>query len=73
MLKFRHLRVKMRAPKPAMMRRKEPAQIPLLPLALDLVHFLAKMEVQHGTEIERIGNSRSKMRASRMMTRGRRI
>jgi hypothetical protein len=35
------------------MRRREPAQIPLLLLAVDLVHFPAKMEVQQGVEIER--------------------
>jgi hypothetical protein len=77
-LKFRHLRVRVRAPRPVVMRRREPAQIPLLPLAVDLVHFPAKIEVQQGVEIEMIGRSRSskrrrRRRASRMMKRGRRI
>jgi hypothetical protein len=66
--------VRVRAPKPAVMRRREPAlepaQIPLLlPLAVDLVCFPAEIEVQEGAEMDRIGRSRSRSR----MTRGRRI
>jgi hypothetical protein len=75
---FVHLKVRVRAPRPTVMRRREPAQIPLLPLAVDLVHFPAEMEVQQGVEIEMIWRSRSKRRrrrrrASKMMKRGRRI
>jgi hypothetical protein len=77
MLKFRHLRVRVRTPRLGVMRRREPSQIPLLPLAVDLVHFRAKMEVQQGVEIEMIGRSTSRRRrrraASKMMKRGRRI
>jgi hypothetical protein len=78
--KFRLLRVRVRAPRPAVMRRREPAQIPLLPLAADLVHFPAELEVQQGAELERIGRSRNRRRTrrrrrrrtSRMMKSGRR-
>jgi hypothetical protein len=62
-LKFRHLRVKIRALRPAVIRRREPAQIPLLPLAEDLVNFLAKMEVQESAEIKMIGRSKSRSRS----------
>jgi hypothetical protein len=77
MLKFRHLRLRVRALKPAAMRRREPTQILLLPLAVDLVHFPAKIEVQQGADIEIIGRSKSKSKsksmANKMMKRGRRI
>jgi hypothetical protein len=64
--------MRMRASRPIVMRR-EPSQIPLLPLAVDLVHFQTEMEVQQGAEIERIGRRRRRRRASRMMKRRRRI
>jgi hypothetical protein len=58
------------------MRRREPTQIPLLPLAVDLVCFPAEMEVQPGAEIESIGRSTSRRRRrmiKKMMKRRRRI
>jgi len=46
MLKCRHLRVRVRAPRPAVMRRREQvALLPLLPLAMDPVHLLVEMKV----------------------------
>ncbi len=44
MLKCRHLRVKVRAPKAVVMRRRELALLPMLPLAVDLVHLLVEMQ-----------------------------
>ncbi len=44
MLKCRHLRVRVRAPRAAMMRRREAlALLPVLPLAVDPVHLLVEM------------------------------
>jgi hypothetical protein len=43
MLKCRHLRVRVRAPKATVMRRRELALLLVLPLAVDLVHLLVKM------------------------------
>ncbi len=46
MLKCRHLRVRVRAPKATMMRRREAlALLPVLPLAVDPVHLLVEMQV----------------------------
>jgi hypothetical protein len=45
MLKCRHLRVRVRAPRVAVMRRREalPLFPPVLPLAVDPVHLLVEM------------------------------
>jgi hypothetical protein len=45
MLKCRHLRVRVRAPRVVVMRRREalPLLPPVLPLAVDLVHLLVEM------------------------------
>ena len=64
--------MKVRAPRPAVMRRREPAQIPLLPLAANLVHFPTELEVQQGAELERIERSRNKRRTKRRRRRRRR-
>jgi hypothetical protein len=46
MLKCRHLRVRVRAPRAAVMRRREAlALLPVLPLAVDPVHLLVEMQV----------------------------
>jgi hypothetical protein len=58
MLKCKHLRVRVRAPKVAVMRRREAlALLPVLPLAVDLVHLLVEMQVLQGAKIKRIGRS----------------
>jgi len=68
MLKCRHLRVRVRAPRVAMMRRREQlALLPVLPLAVDPVHLLVEMKVLQGAKIKRIG----RMRTRRMRRRGR--
>jgi hypothetical protein len=44
MLKCRHLRVRVKAPRAAVMRRREAlALLPVLPLAVDSVHLLVEM------------------------------
>ncbi len=49
MLKCRHLRVRVRAPRVAVMRRREVlALLPVLPPAVDLVHLLVEMQVLQG-------------------------
>ncbi len=49
MLKCRHLRVRVRAPRAAVMRRREQvALLPVLPLAVDPVHLLVEMKVLQG-------------------------
>ncbi len=45
MLKCRHLRVKVKAPKAAVMRMRELALLPMLPLVMDPVHLLVEMQV----------------------------
>jgi hypothetical protein len=46
MLKCRHVRVRVRAPRAAVMRRREAlALFPVLPLAVDPVHLLVEMQV----------------------------
>ncbi len=46
MLKCKHLRVRVRAPKVAMMRRREAlALLPVLPLVVDHVQLLVEMQV----------------------------
>jgi len=46
MLKCRHLRVRVRAPKATVMRRREAlALLPVLPLVVDHVQLLVKMQV----------------------------
>ncbi len=54
MLKCTHLKVRMRAPKAAVMRRREVlALLPVLPLAVDPVHLLVEMQVLQGDDEER--------------------
>ncbi len=61
MLKCRHLRVRVRAPKAAVMRRREAlALLPVLPLVVDPVHLLVKMQVLLGAKIKRIGRGRGR-------------
>ncbi len=72
MLKCRHLRVKVKAPRAAMMRRREAlALLPVLPLAVDPVHLLVEMQVLQGAKIKRIGRRRRRGRGT--MKRGRRM
>jgi hypothetical protein len=70
MLKCRHLRVKVKAPKAAVMRMRELALLLVLPLAMDPVHLLIEMHVLQGAEIKRIGRRR---RGKGTMKRGRRM
>jgi hypothetical protein len=72
MLKCRHLRVKVKAPKAAVMRMRELALLPVLPLAMDPVHLLVEMQVLQGAEIKRIGRRRRR-RGKGTMKRGRRM
>jgi hypothetical protein len=76
MLKCKHLRVRVRAPRAAMMRRREQvALFPVLPLAVDPVHLLVEMKVLHGAKIKRIGRRRRRRRrrGRGTMKRGRRM
>jgi len=76
MLKCRHLRVRVRSPRATMMKRRELALLPVLPLAMDLVHLLVEMQVLQGAEIKRIGRrtrTRTRTRGRRTMKRGRRM
>jgi hypothetical protein len=62
MLKCRHLRVRVRAPRAAVMRRREAlALFPVLPLAVDPVQLLVEMQVLQGAKIKRIGRRRRRM------------
>jgi hypothetical protein len=71
MLKCRHLRVRVRAPRAAMMRRKEALVVfPVLPLAVDPVQLLVEMQVLQGAKIKRIGRRR---RGKGTMMKGRRM
>jgi hypothetical protein len=73
MLKCRHLRVRVRAPRAAVMRRREAlALLPVLLLAVDPVHLLVEMQVLQGAKIKRIGR-RMRRRGRGTMTRGRRM
>jgi hypothetical protein len=76
MLKCRHLRVRVRAPRAAVMRRKEQLALllPVLPLAVDLVHLLVEMKVLQGAKIKRIGRRRRRTTRGRgTMKKGRRM
>jgi hypothetical protein len=71
MLKCRHLRVRLRAPKVLVMRSREvPALLPVLPLVVDPVHLLVEMQVLQGAKIKRIGR-RTRTRGKGTMKRGR--
>jgi hypothetical protein len=71
MLKCRHLRVRVRAPRATVMRRREAlALFPVLPLAVDPVQLLVEMQVLQGAKIKRIGKRR---RGRGTMMRGRRM
>jgi hypothetical protein len=75
MLKCRHLRVRVRAPRAVVMRRREAlALLPVLPLAVDPVHLLVEMQVLQGAKIKRIGRrTRTRRRGRGTMKRGRRM
>jgi hypothetical protein len=77
MLKCRHLRVRGRAPRATMMRRKKAlALLLVLPLAVDPVHLLIEMRVLQGAKVKRIGRRRRRRRRRRgmgTMTRRRRM
>jgi hypothetical protein len=69
MLKCRHLRVRMRAPRAALMRRREVlALLPMLPLAVDPVHLLVKMQVLQGARIGRRRRGKGTMKRGRRMS-----
>jgi hypothetical protein len=69
MLKFRHLRVRVRAPRAIVMRRKEAlALLPVLPLVVDLVHLLVKMQVLQGAMGRRRRRGRGTMKRGRRMS-----
>jgi len=70
MLKCRHMRVRVRAPRAAVMRRREALALFLvLPLVVDPVQLLVEMQVLQGAKIKRIGRRRGRG----TMTRGRRM
>ncbi len=70
MLKCRHLRVRVRAPRAVVMRRREAlALLPVLPLAVDPVHLLVEMQVLQGARIGR----RRRRRGRGTMKKGRRM
>jgi hypothetical protein len=71
MLKCRHLRVKVKAPKVTVMRMKELALLPVLPLAMDPIHLLVEMQVLQGAEIKKIGKRRRRGRGTKK--KGRRM
>jgi hypothetical protein len=78
MLKCRHLRVRVRALRAAVMRRREQVALlpvcyllPVLPLAVDPVHLLVEMKVVQGAKIKRLIGRRRRGRG--MMKRGRRM
>jgi len=88
MLKCRHLRVRVKAPRAAVMRRRKMRRreqvallpvcylLPMLPLAVDPVHLLVEMKVLQGAKIKRIGRRRRRRRRRRgrgTMKRGRRM
>jgi hypothetical protein len=75
MLKCRHLRVRVRAPRAAVMRRREQLALllPVLPLAVDPVHLLVEMKVLQGAKIKRIGRRRRRRRGRGTMKKGRRM
>jgi hypothetical protein len=71
-LKCRHLRVRVRASRAVVMRRREAlALLPVLPLAMDPVQLLVEMQNLQGAKIKRIGRTRRRGRGT--MTRGRRM
>jgi hypothetical protein len=72
MLKCRHLRVRVKALRATVMRRRELALLPVLPLTLDPVHLLVKMQVLQGAKIKRI-RRRMRTRGRGTMKRGRRM
>jgi hypothetical protein len=64
MFVIKYLRVRVRAPKAAVMRRRETlALLPALPLAMDPVHLLVEMQVLQGAKIKRIGRRTRTRRA----------
>jgi hypothetical protein len=76
MLKCKHLRVRVRAPRVAVMRRRELALLPVLPLAVDPIHLLVEMQVLQGAKIKRTGKrrtTRTRRRGRGTMKRGRRM
>jgi DNA-binding IclR family transcriptional regulator len=65
------MRVKVKAPKAAVMRMRELALLPVLPLVMDPVHLLVEMQVLQGAEIKRI--RRRRRRGKGTMKRRRRM
>jgi hypothetical protein len=76
MLKCRHLRVRVRAPRAVMMRRRKVlALFPMLSLVVDPVQLLVELQVLQGAKIKRIvrRRRRRRTRGRGTMTRGRRM
>jgi hypothetical protein len=86
MLKCRHLRVRVRASRAAVMKRREMRrreQVALLPVCyllrvlpptVDPVHLLVEMKVLQGPKIKRIGRRRRRRRRGKgTMKKGRRM
>ncbi len=76
MLKCRHLRVRVRAPRATVMRRRELALLPMLPIAVDPIHLLVEMQVLQGAKIKRIGRRtrrRTRTRGRGTMKKGRKM
>jgi hypothetical protein len=82
MLKCRHLRVRVKAPRAVVMRRTEAlALLPVLPLVVDPIQLLVEMQVLQGAKIKRIGRrtrtrrtrTRRRRKGRGTMTRGRRM
>ncbi len=76
MLKCKHLRVRVRAPRAAVMRRREAlALLLVLPLVVDPVQLLVEMQVLQGAKIKKIGRRtrRTRRRGRGTMTRGKRM
>jgi hypothetical protein len=85
MLKCRHLRVRVKASRVAVMtrremrRREQVALLPVcyllrvLPLAVDLVHLLVEMKVLQGPKIKKRWRRRRRRRGRGTMKRGRRM
>jgi hypothetical protein len=72
MLKCKHLRVRVRAPRAAVMRRREALTLlPVLPLVVDPVHLLVEMLVLQGAWTGR--RRRGRWRGRGTMKRGRRM
>ncbi len=66
----------MRAPRATVMRRRELALLPMLPIAVDPIHLLVEMQVLQGAKIKRIGRRtrrRTRTRGRGTMKKGRKM